>query len=517
MQQNIMPGPYQTFQPNQLVVNPADGKSYQVQQQTQGQGVTLLDPQTQQQVMVSEQDSQNLKPSIKTSLLEQMVDDLLKEKEIIAKKKEEKNKDKLARNLSIESIASEIVAELTGSQMPPTQVETKRRMPEMFSRWNETRKRLRTRSMMSEEELKKSPTYKESRQERAVEELGLDKVAVTGYDPYEGDLIKEVGRDKKTGLPMRGGDDIEVGMTEFPKDVDKEKNPEGYSAMTMEEMDNKFEEEHPHFKNEQYLPDYTKKREESDTYLSRNDRRKKIKDLREDFPKPRYSTQDSEEQRKEAMLDSMIGFEKKADDVTKLPVQFKDVKKAPGSDMGYTEPEVLQQASPDVKAAIELLKTTEDEIKSIKTTIDEKTKPLQQAIMDATKELNTQMAEKAALLKSCLDILHDELSKTEDKVAVMGDEIYTALDREKAVAPAATLPQILKKAQEVNPQIVEEINKIKAAIESDNTKLVLEQYVYKYPVSDVQKKKISSDSTIDTLVQEIVELISSLTVLNDKI
>jgi len=111
MQQNIMPGPYQTFQPNQLVVNPADGKSYQVQQQTQGQGVTLIDPQTQQQVMVSEQDSQNLKPSIKTSLLEQMVDDLLKEKEIIAKKKEEKNKDKLARNLSIESIASEIVAE----------------------------------------------------------------------------------------------------------------------------------------------------------------------------------------------------------------------------------------------------------------------------------------------------------------------------------------------------------------------------------------------------------------------
>ena len=516
MQQNIMPGPYQTFQPNQLVVNPADGKNYQVQQQTPGQGVTLIDPQTQQQVMVSEQDSQNLKPSIKTSLLEQMVDDLLKEKEIIAKKKEEKN-NKLVNNLSIESIANEIVAELTGSQMPPTQVETKRRMPEMFTRWNETRKRLRTRSMMSEVELKQSPTYRESRQERAIEELGLDKVAVKGYDPYEGDLIKEVGRDKKTGLPMRGGDDIEVGLTEFPKDVDKEKNPEGYSAMTMEEMDDKFEEEHDHFKNEQYLPDYTKKREESDTYLSREDRRKKVKDLREDFPKPRYSTTTSEEQKKEAMLDSIIGLEKKADDVTKLPVQFKDVKKAPGSDMGYTEPEVLPQASPDVKAAIELLKTTEEEIKSIKTTIDEKTKPLQQAIMDATKELNTQMAEKAALLKSCLDILYDELSKTEDKVAVIGDEIYTALDREKATAPAASLAQILKKAQDVNPKVVEEINKIKAVVEAENTKLVLEQYIYKYPVSEVQKKKISRESTIDTLVQEIVGLISSLTVLNEQI
>jgi hypothetical protein len=60
-------GVYQTFQQNQAVVNPADGKQYNVVQQTPGKGVTLTDPQTSQQLMVSEEDSQNLKPALKTS------------------------------------------------------------------------------------------------------------------------------------------------------------------------------------------------------------------------------------------------------------------------------------------------------------------------------------------------------------------------------------------------------------------------------------------------------------------
>jgi len=525
----MTPGPMKTFQQNQQVINPADGKPYQVQQQTPGKGMTLIDPSTNQTVMVAEQDVQNLQPAVRTSsekmLLERMVDDLIEQKSRIAQRKKE---NIIERKISIEGLAREIIAEMLGEELPMSSIAYNKRMraSEMRKKWDDTRKLLKTRSQLNEQERRSSPTYNEPRQEQAIRELGLGKVAK--YDPYEGDLNEEVGRDNKTGLPMRGGKDVEVGLTEFPYGVDKTKNPEGYGKMTMEEMDNKFEEEHDHFKNEQLLPDYTKKREESDTYLNRDDRRKKIKDLRKDFHNPRYAPDGStgvgttKEATMESVLDNMIGVSKTAEEslegeITKLPIQYKDVKKAPGKEMGFVEPQVLETANPDVKAAVEMLKNTQSDVENLKAQIAEKSKPLQDAIMDATKELNTQLAEKAALIKTCLDMLHDELNKTTDKVAVIEDEIYAAIDREKAVAPAASLPQILAKAKEVNPQLIEEINKIKATIESDNTRLVLEQFLYKYPVSEVQKKKISSSSDINTLVQEIVGLINDLTVLNESL
>ena len=659
IQQNIMPGPYQTFQPNQQVINPLDGRQYEVRQQNQGQGVTLVDPQTQQELMVSEQESQNLKPalktsthdkvahlnsldevrnrreeitdpddlgymldeydlnellsspekyelssgeiknielrlgrgnrlmnytaSIKTSMAETYIDRLINKmsgKECIPDTKEkveflvsyldkleeevdvEKVKDDLGEvidseifdsleneekvskeevvelvrgkvrewlgnskgweekvvktlstfvgkskesKFSLGILANEIVEELMGEKLPEVNIVSSLNIKRGFkmNNWHETRKKLRTHSQMSQEEIKSLPTYKESVDERLKRE--------SKYTPYEGELDEEVGRDKKTGLPMRGGGgEYEIGMTEFPKDVDKEKDPEGYGKMTMEEMDRKFEEERPHFKNEQYLPDYTKKREESDTYLSGEEKNKKIKDLRKNFPEPRYSSQ-------EELIDSMIGKVAGDEDVTKLPIQYKDVKKAPGKDMEYVEPDVLNEVGPDVRVAIELFKSTQEEINTLQTQIQEKTKPLQQAIIDATKDLQSGMAEKAALLKTCLDMIYEELGNTKDKVGVMGEEIYAAVSREKAVAPAASLSQILKKAEQVQPQLVKEINKIKAAVESDNTKLVLEQFLYKYPVSEVQKKKLSSLEGVEGFVEEIISLIESLKQLNTEL
>ena len=659
IQQNITPGPYQTFQPNQQVINPLDGRQYEVRQQNQGQGVTLVDPQTQQELMVSEQESQNLKPalktsthdkvahlnsldevrnrreeitdpddlgymldeydlnellsspekyelssgeiknielrlgrgnrlmnytaSIKTSMAETYIDRLINKmsgKECIPDTKEkadflvnylegleeevdvEKVKDDLGEvidseifdsleneekvskeevvelvrgkvrewlgnskgweekavktlstfvgkskesKFSLGILANEIVEELMGEKLPEVNIVSSLNIKRGFkmNNWHETRKKLRTHSQMSQEEIKSLPTYKESVDERLKRE--------SKYTPYEGELDEEVGRDKKTGLPMRGGGgEYEIGMTEFPKDVDKEKDPEGYGKMTMEEMDRKFEEERPHFKNEQYLPDYTKKREESNTYLSGEEKNKKIKDLRKNFPEPRYSSQ-------EELIDSMIGKVAGDEDVTKLPIQYKDVKKAPGKDMEYVEPDVLNEVGPDVRVAIELFKSTQEEINTLQTQIQEKTKPLQQAIIDATKDLQSGMAEKAALLKTCLDMIYEELGNTKDKVGVMGEEIYAAVSREKAVAPAASLSQILKKAEQVQPQLVKEINKIKAAVESDNTKLVLEQFLYKYPVSEVQKKKLSSLEGVEGFVEEIISLIESLKQLNTEL
>ena len=489
VQQNMMPGPYKTFQPNQTVVNPVDGKSYNVVQQNPGQGLTLKDPQTQETLMVDEQNSQNLQPSIKTS------------------------------GISVEDIANEIVAGLTGEELPKVEkVEKKKfgaknmealhRWPENRKRvkaWLETRQGFKTKSQLNQKEISESPTYNESRQNRAIREIGLNRKEAK-FDPHEGDLIKEVGRDRKTHLPMRGGDDIEVGLTEFPKDIDKEKNPEGYSAMTMKEMDDKFEDDWTHYPNEQALPSNTKMRKEDETY------KPKFKDKDEEI---RYAMYDE-------ALDKVLGIKKKlaadeSTEPTKLPIQYKDVKTAPKLEE-YTEPDVLDEASSDIKTAVEMLKNTQDEITRIQKEIQDKTQPLQKAIFEATKGLQEELAKNAALLKTSLDLVYSELEKTGDRVAVLGDEIYAAVSREEAKAKPASLPQILKKAHDINPQVEEEIKKIKALLESDNTTLVIEQYLYKYPVSEIQKKKISvsaMEGNFEELINNITDIIDELKGLNE--
>lgn len=535
IQQNMTPGPYKQFQQNQSVINPIDGKLYNVVQQNPGKGVTLQDPTTNQQFMVSEEDSQNLKPAIKTSAFEERLNELLNiEKEFNIENTH--ISEKSSKDISINKIAQEIVTELTGQPLPFSGIQvTSNKMKKahmMNSNWHKIRKEyLKTKSQMTQKEISELPTYNEPRQDSAVRELiksGFLKESKI-FSPYKGDLIKEVGRDKKTGLPMRGGDEKDIGLTEFPYGVDKNTSPEGYGAMSMEDMDRKFEEDRPHFKNEQLLPDYTKKREESITYLNRRDRERKIKDLRKDFNTPRYSLTDNELDDKEvisSILNNELGIEKKGisleEDISnpkELPIQYKETQKAPKLEE-FNEPLSLEQAPPDVKAAISLLRETQSKINDIQDKIEEKTEPLKKAILDATKDLNEELSKNAALLKSTLDILYQELDKTKDKVVVLDDEIFAVISREKAVAPSATLAQILKKAKEINPQILEEINKIKALIENENTEYVIERFLYKYPVSEVQKKKLQSSldtdkEGFDEYVQEIVHAIESLQYLNE--
>ena len=476
------------FTPQQQVVNPGDGKNYVIKQQVPGKGVTVIDPTTSQEMAISEQDSHNLEPALKTSHYN-----------------------------NIEDIAREIYADLTGDTLPKQPKKEfsigNKEMHKLTKRWRQTRASLVTRNEMFQKELSETQTYNESRQDQFLR-------ANAGFKPYKGEADAQ-GRDKKTGIPIGETKKINVGLTEFPYGVDKDKNPEGYGKGTFEEMDNNFENDHEHFNNEKLLPQQTMTRSESNDYLEGSEKRKRINKEIAESEEPRYSRPSTfssiaDELYKEAADEALPG-----EDVAKLPVQFKDVKKAPGKDMGYNEPLVLENANPNVQTAIKMFKETQDTITSIQVTIKEKTEPLQKAILDATSGLQGDLAKNAALLKTCLDMIHDELSKTSDKVAVFEESIYTALDREKAQAPPASLAAILKKAEEVNPKLVEEINKIKATIESDNTKLVLEQFVYKYPISEVQKKKVSAafedNGNVDQVVEELKNEVRSLIDLNNSL
>jgi hypothetical protein len=487
------------FQPNQPVINPADGKNYNVKQQVPGKGVTLTDPLTQQEMMVSEIDSRNLQPALRTS-----------------------------KKISVEDLAREIVADLTGEELPIIETpvyQPEKKMSTVKNRWMDTRRLLKTQRETLASEQSDHPTYNEHRQVRAIRELHINKEGAV-FNPYRG-KADDTGHDEKTGLPMSETKEIEVGMTEFPYGVDKNKDPEGYAAMTMEQMDEKFEEEHSHFKNERKLPQQTMMREEDDDYFTGQERLNKRKKDEADAPKPRYSGEDDEELAKslattaaDRVMGEPIGGEPETTETKELPVQFKDIQKAPGKSIGYEEPTVLENANPDIKAAIELLKNTQQDIERIQTDIKNKTEPLQKAITDATSGLQIELAKNAALLKTCFDMIHTELNKTSDKVAVVEDSIYAAIDREKAVAPPASLAQILKKADETDAKVAAEIRKIKALVESSTTEMVLEQFVYKYPISEVQKKKVQAaleDGDIESIVQELIGALKSLQDTNERI
>lgn len=422
-------------------------------------------------------------------------------------------------NISISSLADNVLNELIGESLP---VVTTNKKAEDFKmrtkRWHETRKELK-KAFFQKKEIDTTPTYNEPRQVRAMRELGIvQEGKATKPD------IDETGHDRKTGLPYAEKKDIEVGLTEFPKDTDKAKNPEGYGAMTFEQMDHKFEDEREHFDNESKLPANVMMREESDDYYTGDRKRKKIKEMRAESEEPRYSRPQSNTYKSnpknaaiDVELDNILGIKEAADieeDIIKKPVQYKDIKKAPGSDMGFTEPEVIPEAKGDVKEAIEMLKTTQKEIADLQEKIKIVSKPLQEALTNATKPLNDELMTKNGLISAYLSTLYEELYNTDQKIAYLEDAIYAALSREQATAPSASLAEILQKAEITNPKVAEEIRKIKSLVENEKTKMILEQFLYRYPVSEKQKKKLGAVIDINTFIDEVISAIKSLQQLN---
>lgn len=463
----------EVYQPNENVVNPLDGKSYQVRQQTPGKGITVVDPTTSQEMIVPENQVGNLKPAVRTT------------------------------SVNATSLASSILNELIGEELPVVQSSIERKKLEIEKMQEGSRKWIKVRAALkSERQLKEAalvnaiPTDRESRQ-------------VTALRSY---AVNYKGRDQKTHIPLAEGetDKVDVGLTEFPKDVEKVKDAEGYGKMTMEEMDAKFLEEHEHFNNEKKLPSQTMTREEDSDYFKGQE---KVKERRKDEAeavKPRYSSYDE-------YLDEALGITKKAEggEITKKPVELKEIKTAPKVDE-YYEPEVIPSAQGSVRDTIKKFKETQAEIAKLTASIQAVSKPLQEALVAATTPLQADLAQKAALLSSYITMIHDQLRETDDKVVHMENELFAAVDREQASTPPASLAQIMKRAKETQPEIFTAIGKIKAFLENENTKLVLEQYVYKYPVSTTQQKKLGSDS-VQMFIDQAVEVIKYLQLLNSEL
>jgi hypothetical protein len=365
------------------------------------------------------------------------------------------------------------------------------------------------------------------------------------------------GRDPVSGVPTGEARDIEVGMTEFPYGEDKVKG-KGYEDYTMEDLDKKNLEEREHFRNEMLLTLPQMRRKDLKEYINgtpdpfdRFDKEEryasialfdeigivpKVSRLKELFKANMSMSIDQF-----AALDNATTIDEidevfppsktsgvesiyrhfirtSADESTvEKPIQFKEIARAPGVDMGYKEPEAIQPTRGKAKEAITKMKQVKLQIEALQKELKEKTDHIKQTLKDAEKPIMERMTKEQALLKTYIDMVYEQLSQTEDKVGHYESEIYATIERENVATKPASVAELISKAEELLPEVAVEIKKIKGIIENERTTRVIEKYLYAYPIKGPQEKKIVSfdeNTELEGLLNEFAAAAQSLERLN---
>jgi hypothetical protein len=150
-------------------------------------------------------------------------------------------------------------------QYPPSTLKKIAILQTGQKRWHDVRKTIDIRKPTETID----PQTDFSRQTVAARKLGLD--------PYKGKVDK-TGRDTKTGIPMGETKEIEIGMTEFPKDQKRDdsagnppyKGEKGY-RIPFKKMNENQVKEREHFENENKLPIRNMRRDELADYVKGKD------------------------------------------------------------------------------------------------------------------------------------------------------------------------------------------------------------------------------------------------------
>ncbi|MCK9543459.1 MAG: hypothetical protein M0R03_15670 [Novosphingobium sp.] len=592
----------QQFTPNQQVVNPMDGKTYNVVNQDPNAGITVQDPTTQQQMIVPKDQAQNLKPAVQTmaSIANDLVNDELKKKPFsitatvddiardllgeehplsdildndgteevlksptgeighnIAEEDPEmeipisevvdhlradidtdinhfKELNDVANDVpeppqsTINEIANEELDEVKEDAQLLNQISNKNytynpQVNKMASRWHEIRKKIKEEKQIKTADLGKSPLGS-SFQDRVVEKL--TKQGYKGFKPTSNEKT-ESGR-SENGVPVGESKKVEIGMTEYP-DYTK----------PFQEAQKEMVENREHFQNEKKLPVYKMKREELGDYnapdnfgLSETEREKEwenpklqyesAKSIARDLVKQSFVTLAIEEDKKKVVD---VPSEVKPPQVK--PVVLKEQQKAPNL-KEYVEPPVIDTAEGKVKEAITKLKMAQKEVADLQAEISQKIKPFQDSINEIMKKYTDPsdpkdpkspsiQQKKLQAVFTYINMAFDQLKLLENSTVAYEQEIWAAVERSKAEAKDATLAEVLTKAQEIAPHLVEEIKKLKAAIENDRTSEVIERFLYKYNLSKSHEKKVRSNDEeieIDSLLGNWTNIVKDLLNLN---
>lgn len=198
-------------------------------------------------------------------------------------------------------------------------------------------------------------------------------------------------------------------------------------------------------------------------------------------------------------------------------VKYKgDYRKAPP---GFPEPPTIEKAKGGVSEMITKFKNLQKDIETLQASIDEKKRPFLEEQKKFQERMNTSLSPLTEDLKSQQNLLQKyfgrlwkRLDDAKDKIVWYENSIIGNWEQSKVEAKPASLAEILKKAEEVEPELVQSIEKIKALIENERTNNIISKVLVEYPVSKVQEPKLkaSMDEEFASWFDEATDALDSL-------
>ncbi len=189
-----------------------------------------------------------------------------------------------------------------------------------------------------------------------------------------------------------------------------------------------------------------------------------------------------------------------------LPIQQKTLKTAPKI-KEYQEPAVISPAEGKLKEVITKWRGVQSEINTIKEQMQKKVAPLQQAVTDASAPFQEQQGKLVKELNTYLNLVYSKLGETEDKVAAYEDIILARLERQIETGGNVSMVELLNELQKNLPEIHAKVAELKTQMEEAKLQPAIERFLYEYPKSKVQEKKVTSaaDSfSLDTIISTLV-------------
>jgi len=309
---------------------------------------------------------------------------------------------------------------------------------------------------------------------------------------------------------------VEIGMTDFP-DFTK----------PIQEAQAEIIKDREHFTNEDKLPVYNMRRNELKKYMDDEKGGEKNYGLSEeargdkDFknPDPFRKKSSTDEDIANALINKTAADEEEKVDVR--PIQYKPQKRAPGLEE-FKEPEVIPEAEGKAKEAITKFRKVQADIEQTRKQLQEAIAPIQKQLMDTQKPFQEDLVKKQESFSSYLEMIYTQLGETKDKIAAYGDKILAIVERGKRETKSPTIAQLLKRLEEVEPEVFTAVQNVKEAMENEHVSNVLERYLYDYDISkEHEKKKVIRTSDDEGSFNEALKVLKvalmGLLNLNDKL
>jgi len=557
----------QTLNPQQSVYNNIDNKQYTVKQQTP-QATTLVDPSTNQESVVPAGQEQYLKPVVKTTSEVEAEDEALKEQIYNDKKEQIESKKARAKNmgprwneirknfqkkLQAGSWKGSVTSGLDHFGSLPRVVGIRdtqgnisndveairyallKGQEDLVIQFDDgTEKQachLGGAVMMVDQEpivIRASLAFNNEysgdithmpRQVQALRDMG--------YSPDKGD--KDETGHSDHGVPMEETKKIEVGLTEFPAGKTKGKGP-GYN-IPFRKMDENHVKEREMFPDRDMLP--IGKTPARDVKYKGPDETSPLDEVESSLmeavgfnvtinrPDREGAAPQKPQVEQKSPTEIKVTAPEKQAPVTK-PVEPKlDAKKAPSIEE-YKEPEAIPVAGGKVSEAITKLQQVIQKKTEVEAAMKKALEPVQKTLAEIKKPYESDLAKQADLMRSYIDMVYDQLTQSGDHVQAYEKMIWAAVSREKAVSPTASLPQVLAEADKLDKVLSEQIRKLQAIVENKSMQMVIERFLYEFPISGTQQKKIQSadegeENTIVSILKQLEGWIREMIPINTEV